>query len=68
MECLITSNVGNASKLLAAIGYSTDPTKDPNIFHFLIESIEELVHLVSKLGINMIVSNYGGVPIFIINN
>jgi hypothetical protein len=68
MECLITSEVGDAMQVLEKTGYLAEPTDQDNIFSFVVESVEELFHLADIIGYNVIVTGGLNNPMLIIAN
>lgn len=65
---LITSTSGDARQLLEKCGYLADPTDQDNVYQFIVESVEELFHLVEILGHEIIISGTLDKPILEIYN
>lgn len=68
MECLITSEVGDAYQVLEKTGFLAEPTDQDNVFSFVVESIEELFHLADIIGYNIIVTGGLNNPVLTIAN
>lgn len=68
MKMLITSTSEDAAQLLEKCGYLAQPTDEENVYHFLVESVEELFHLVEILGFEIIVKGTLDKPMLEIYN
>lgn len=56
MNCLITSTAGDTGKLLERLGYLAVPTDVDNVFDFVVESAEDLFHLMDIIGFPLFIS------------